>query len=84
MKKMLILGVILFSGCAGGNYSTKQDTGQFDPNTCKNIPLGVEEYQKIGLGPSGEKKIIKCSDLEKCAAYYGGQIPPNIPCEQSL
>jgi hypothetical protein len=81
MKRVLIVGLILFAGCAGGNYPSKQSTYQFDPNTCKNIPLGVEEYQDLGLGPKGEKQIIKCSDLERCAAYYGGQIPPNIPCK---
>ncbi|MCI0454249.1 MAG: hypothetical protein L0Y68_04540 [Candidatus Dadabacteria bacterium] len=77
MKKILIVGLILFAGCAGATNSSKQDTGQFDPETCKNIPLGMEEYQALG----GKGKLIKCSDLERCAAYYGGQTPPNIPCE---
>jgi hypothetical protein len=77
MKKILIVGLILFAGCAGGNYSPTETTGQFDPSTCKNIPLGMEEYQALG----GKGKLIKCSDLERCAAYYGGETPPNIPCE---
>ncbi|HLE88103.1 MAG TPA: hypothetical protein VI727_10615 [Candidatus Brocadiaceae bacterium] len=46
--------------------SAKQDAGEFDPSTCKNIPLGIEEYQ--ALDPSAKQKPIKCSDLERCAA----------------
>lgn len=81
MKKILIVGLILFTGCAGGNYSSsssKEDSGQFNPDTCANIPLSIEEYQ--ALGSSGKKQIIKCSDLERCASI-SGQTPPDIPCE---
>jgi hypothetical protein len=80
MKKILLVGLILIAGCAGSNYSSsssKEDGGQFNPDTCANIPLSIEEYQKLG-----EKggQLIKCSDLERCASL-SGQTPPNIPCE---
>jgi hypothetical protein len=83
MKKILLVGLILIAGCTGGNYSSsssKEEGGQFNPDTCANVPLSVEEYQKLGLGPKGEKQIIKCSDLERCASL-SGQTPPDIPCE---
>lgn len=83
MKKILIAALILFVGCAGGNYSSsssKEDGGQFNPDTCSNVPLSIEEYQALGLGSKGEKQIIKCSDLERCASL-SGQTPPDIPCE---
>ena len=78
MKTIFIVGLILFAGCAGANTSSTQGPGEFDPATCKNIPLGIEEYE--ALDPSSKEKPIKCSDLERCAAI-AGQTPPDIPCE---
>jgi len=81
MSKLLLAVLFLLAGCAGGSSptdSTKGEGGQFDPATCNNIPLSIEEYQALGSG--GKIPLIKCSDLERCASI-SGQIPPDIPCE---
>jgi len=81
MSKLLLVVLLLLAGCAGGSYSTdstKGEGGQFDPATCNNIPLSIEEYQALGSG--GKVPLIKCSDLERCASI-SGQTPPDIPCE---
>jgi hypothetical protein len=72
MSKLLLLVLFLLIGCAGGSYSTslsKEDGGQFDPDTCANMPLSIEEYQ--ALGSDGKIPLIKCSDLERCASISG-------------
>lgn len=76
MKKTLIVGLILFAGCAGGNYSSQKDN--FDMSICNKIPLSVEEYQ--AMDPKDKANKISCADLERCASI-SGQTPPNIPCE---
>ncbi|MGH7901244.1 MAG: hypothetical protein ACRENZ_05845 [Thermodesulfobacteriota bacterium] len=69
--------ILLFLGCAGGSYSSNEGD-DFDASICRNIPLGVEEYQ--ALDPSIKAQKISCADLERCAAL-SGQTPPDIPCE---
>jgi len=78
MIKIVVLNlVLLLPGCAGGTYSSDEGD-DFDASICRNIPLGVEEYQ--ALDPSIKAQKISCADLERCAAL-SGQTPPDIPCE---
>jgi len=78
MIKIVVLNlVLLLLGCAGGTYSSDEGD-DFDASICRNIPLGVEEYQ--ALDPSIKAQKISCADLERCAAL-SGQTPPDIPCE---
>ena len=38
--------ILLFLGCASGTYSSNEGD-DFDASICRNIPLGVEEYQAL-------------------------------------
>jgi hypothetical protein len=80
MKRIVLFELILLflSGCAGGSYIANNDTNEFQPNVCANIPIGVEGFQY--LDPSLKKKI-SCADLARCASLYGYGTPLNVPCE---
>lgn len=78
MKKILILALILFAGCAGENYSSQKGANDFDMSICNKIPLSVEQYE--AMDPKGKANKISCADLERCASI-SGQTPPNVPCE---
>jgi hypothetical protein len=79
MKKAILLGLILLSGCAGDGYFAHKDTSGFQPNVCANIPIGIEGFQY--LDPSLKHKKISCADLARCGALYALPAPPNVPCE---
>jgi uncharacterized protein YneF (UPF0154 family) len=45
MKRIVLVGLIFLSGCAGGGYIASKDTDGFQPNVCANIPIGIEGFQ---------------------------------------
>ncbi|MDA2921579.1 hypothetical protein MYX76_19145, partial [Desulfobacterota bacterium AH_259_B03_O07] len=73
MKRMLIVTLFLFVGCAGGSYSSKEGDG-FDMSICNNIPIGIEEYE--AMDPESKAQKISCADLERCSALAGQAAPP--------
>ena len=77
MKKILILGLFLAAGCAGGNYAEENDGG-FDASICNNIPVGVERLASID--PEDKAFQISCADLEQCTSIMGWDAPPDVPC----
>lgn len=77
IKIVMAIFLLLSICCAGGTYSSNEGD-DFDASICRNIPLGVEEYE--ALDPSIKAQKISCADLERCAAL-SGQTPPDIPCE---
>lgn len=79
MKRIILFGLIFLSGCAGGGYSSREDTNGVQPNVCANIPIGIEGFQY--LDPSLKNKKISCADVARCASLYGYGTPPNVPCE---
>ena len=79
MKRIILLGLILLSGCAGGGYLSYEDINGFQSNICANIPVGVEGFQY--LDPSLKHLKISCADVERCASLYGYGTPLNVPCE---
>ncbi|MCI0454961.1 MAG: hypothetical protein L0Y68_08215 [Candidatus Dadabacteria bacterium] len=79
MKRLVIVGLIFLSACAGGGYSNTSNTEGFQPNVCAKVPIGIEAYQY--MDPSVKSQKISCADLERCAALYGQGAPPNVPCE---
>ncbi len=79
MKSIVLSGLILLSGCAGGGYIASKDTDGFQPNVCANIPVGIEGFQY--MDPSLKHLKISCADLSRCASLYGYGTPPNVPCE---
>jgi len=78
MKRMLIVTLFLFVGCAGGSYSSKEGDG-FDMSICNNIPLGIEQFE--AMDPESKAQKISCADLERCSALAGQAAPPDVPCE---
>ncbi len=78
MKRLLIAVLLLFVGCAGGSYSSKEGDG-FDMSICNNIPLGVEQFE--AMDPESKAQKISCADLERCSAIAGQAAPPDVPCE---
>jgi len=78
MKTMLIATFMMFIGCAGGSYSSKEGDG-FDMSICNNIPIGIEAYE--AMDPESKAQKISCADLERCSAIAGQAAPPNVPCE---
>lgn len=79
MKKLIVLGLLFLSSCAGGNYVAHEDSDGFKPNVCANIPIGVEQFQY--MDPSLKHLKISCADVARCASVYGYGAPPNVPCE---
>ncbi len=78
MKRILIVTLFLFVGCAGGSYSSKEGDG-FDMSICNKIPIGIEKYE--AMDPESKAQKISCADLERCSALAGQAAPPDVPCE---